>query len=798
MYKLWIGRKIRLKKLRAHTLSNIGKKSTSFFHKLVLLTSILVIVIIVLVSLVMNSVFTKHLEDKIHDSNKKILSQISYNFKYMDTFVRRFILNTFEDNKTKVLLYSKEDDILNLLEGIEYLDTNRNNSPFIQSYYLYNSETENFFCLGTANVLRKKDEMYDREIVEILENITPYNTLKPIARTIPVSPYQVDNKINVYTYILCNFDMKTDALKEAIVVNVDSDWIFDNIKSMSDEHLGQESIFMMVDRNGTVLGHTFDNMYLTNLSKEAYIERIISSQSPTGVFKQEIDEDIYYITYSTLKQSDVLFISMSLEKSLDENFHVMKQLLIIISVIILVIGLCASFIMSKVLYAPIRILKNYVKLSFTASKLSSDTSQDEFQLIQNVLTEMKTDIVSLNEFRDKNIEKIKHQYIMQLTTNPPKDIDTMQKQIDQYGMNIHLDKKMILLLCNIDHHQIIKLNPENDIKLIYTAIEHDIDSLLTAEYESVTIEKDGSFISFINIEYDSLSNDAITKRLINSLNGIQDVISQEYKISLTMTISPIINSAKNIAQSYKNLVTMSKYRLILGHGSIITPELINDMAADTFHLPVKQANKLKDAIKQEDEKQAERICKKIIYYLSQHTIQDIRFGLSYISLSIIDTVNTIANNGSISFDIDFIAFNNQINDMETLDEATAYYTETIKFIIHKMKESKNSKAEHIIDDTEEFIENNLTDINLSVNMIAESIGLTSKYLNVLYKKHTGNSIGSVINNLRMDKARQMILETNQSIDSIIEQIGWGSKKYFFTCFKKRFGVTPSVYRNNNA
>ena len=124
----------------------------------------------------------------------------------------------------------------------------------------------------------------------------------------------------------------------------------------------------------------------------------------------------------------------------------------------------------------------------------------------------------------------------------------------------------------------------------------------------------------------------------------------------------------NIAPVFKTTLLLSKYRLVLGHGSIITPEIENNMTSDSFHLPVKETKDFTDAIKKEELELSEKLCKKILYNLSQNAIQDIRFGLSYVSLSIIDTVNTIANNGNISFDMDFITFNNEINSMETLDE----------------------------------------------------------------------------------------------------------------------------------
>ncbi len=778
------------------TVKNTGEKSKSFFFKLFVLISILVIVIIFLVSLVMNSIFTRHATDTIQTSNQKILSQISFNFRYMDAFVNQFIVNTFEDKKTKILLYSDVEDMSKLIEGVDYLDANRYNSPFVQSYYLYNAETEYFFCLGKANVRRNKDEMYDREVVDILESVKPYDALKPIARTIPISPFEIAYKTNVYTYVLCSFDPKSDDLTEAIIVNIDADWIINNIKAMTSKQLGQENIFMMVDRTGTVLGHTSDDMFLTNVSKEPYIKEILSSGYPTGIFKKAIDNHSFYITYSTLEESDVTFISISPENSLSENFLVIQKLLAVIVVVVLVIGLCASFIMSKVLYAPLRTLQGNLRLLFNVPPADTYGQKDEFKHMNNVFLKLKTDMKNLRDFRNNNLDSVKNQYLMHLIGASPIDAEGIQSHLKQCGAKLTFDRKMLLVLYTIDHCQeFLKNRSSNDANALCTAIANEIDRLLEQNFICETMVMRDDFLSFINIPEQVTGYDAMVDLIKPLLSSIQKAIEKQYALSLTLTISPIIHTIYNIAPVFKTTLLLSKYRLVLGHGSIITPEIENNMTSDSFHLPVKETKDFTDAIKKEELELSEKLCKKILYNLSQNAIQDIRFGLSYVSLSIIDTVNTIANNGNISFDMDFITFNNEINSMETLDEVREHYLHTLERIIQKIKESKDNKTHDIIEAVNGFIEKNLTDINLSSTMVAEYIGLTSKYLNVLFKKHTGSSIAATINAFRLEKAREMLLNKNNSIDSIIENIGWGSKKYFYTCFKKEFGVTPNVYRS---
>ncbi len=41
-----------------------------------------------------------------------------------------------------------------------------------------------------------------------------------------------------------------------------------------------------------------------------------------------------------------------------------------------------------------------------------------------------------------------------------------------------------------------------------------------------------------------------------------------------------------------------------------------------------------------------------------------------------------------------------------------------------------------------------------------------------------------------------MLSTDESIDNLLDAVGWDNKKYFYTIFKKSYGVTPNEYRMN--
>ncbi|KRE46758.1 helix-turn-helix transcriptional regulator [Paenibacillus sp. Soil522] len=87
--------------------------------------------------------------------------------------------------------------------------------------------------------------------------------------------------------------------------------------------------------------------------------------------------------------------------------------------------------------------------------------------------------------------------------------------------------------------------------------------------------------------------------------------------------------------------------------------------------------------------------------------------------------------------------------------------------------------------------------NLSLNWIADELDMSSIYLSRVYKQQTLAAIVDVINNVRMERAKEFLLNTDWPIVDIAVKSGYTSSSYFHRMFKKSFSVTPSDYRKMN-
>ncbi|ALI10172.1 MULTISPECIES: helix-turn-helix domain-containing protein [Pseudomonas] len=78
--------------------------------------------------------------------------------------------------------------------------------------------------------------------------------------------------------------------------------------------------------------------------------------------------------------------------------------------------------------------------------------------------------------------------------------------------------------------------------------------------------------------------------------------------------------------------------------------------------------------------------------------------------------------------------------------------------------------------------------------LARAIGLSEYHFSRLFKRATGRSPSQYFIQLRMARARQLLIETERSVIDIGLEVGYGSASHFSQIFRREVGVAPSHYR----
>ena len=83
---------------------------------------------------------------------------------------------------------------------------------------------------------------------------------------------------------------------------------------------------------------------------------------------------------------------------------------------------------------------------------------------------------------------------------------------------------------------------------------------------------------------------------------------------------------------------------------------------------------------------------------------------------------------------------------------------------------------------------------ISIRQLAEYVGYSVFHYSHAFKQVTGETPVQYINRVRLNYARQLLVETAFSTEEVMARCGFNNYAYFLRAFKKRSGVTPGQYR----
>ena len=85
---------------------------------------------------------------------------------------------------------------------------------------------------------------------------------------------------------------------------------------------------------------------------------------------------------------------------------------------------------------------------------------------------------------------------------------------------------------------------------------------------------------------------------------------------------------------------------------------------------------------------------------------------------------------------------------------------------------------------------------LFINEMASMCGYTSEHFSRIFKKFTGKSPKAYVLECKLNKARELLANTDKSVEMILEECGFSDRTAFFKSFSLHVGTTPLKYRKN--
>lgn len=159
----------------------------------------------------------------------------------------------------------------------------------------------------------------------------------------------------------------------------------------------------------------------------------------------------------------------------------------------------------------------------------------------------------------------------------------------------------------------------------------------------------------------------------------------------------------------------------------------------------------------------------------------------------------------------FVKSNNleNMNDTDMFEEVTSKTTDDLMlgYVFEKYTEiaerlkAVNEKTDVKALEIRNYIDRNYGSMTLSREMLAEKFGLSVRHMSRIFTKQYNKGVQEYIMDVRLEHAKQLLLNSKLSLAEITAMVGYSSQSYFKRLFKEQTGCTMTDYRNggkNNA
>ena len=138
----------------------------------------------------------------------------------------------------------------------------------------------------------------------------------------------------------------------------------------------------------------------------------------------------------------------------------------------------------------------------------------------------------------------------------------------------------------------------------------------------------------------------------------------------------------------------------------------------------------------------------------------------------------------------------KLDDARTIEDVRRIHDDMVLDFTEKMRRILKKPNSKHIRACKEYIYAHIKE-RITVEDLAQALGVSPSYLSRLFKKETGESISAYIRARKIMEAENLLKYTDHSMIEIANQLSFSSESHFIQQFREVVGMTPKKYRDEN-
>lgn len=667
-------------------------------------------------------------------------------------------------------MYKEKLDVSDAIAANNILNDFRKSNSYADNYYIFN--------FSSKSILTKAGEIpfsefYDQELLELVTDFKPSVTPKRYTPRLAVVR-DTQGRLSaqkVWTLIF------RQSYGGALVLDVS----YDDYTELL--NIRTESTYInswIINEDGLVLAGADDEQFGADMADDPLLRAVLARNEKEGSFQFEDPETgrpstVHYIQNAYLGFIYISKVQNSVLGLRDDLFLTILGL----STLFFLLSAAGSIILTGLVYRPVRALTDVLNLGAPPQDIN------EFELFreayETIRQKNKALLSTAEAWRNAEEQKMLRKWI-------EPDAVTTRYRAEQYeAIEDHFRNPYFnCVLFSIDLAE--DGNTPEDLGLLKYAIKNMIEELAEGFFLLRCVDHSASqLVCICNFE----DKRRTRIQLHQALTSIQDVLEQQFHITVTIIVGVTVDDTGDLPQSQQSAKQVLNRRFVYGPGALIFCEDTASVSAETSSYPQEQETQLLSAARAGDPDEA---CRQLSAFFER-----IRpYQMDYILLYLLQLDLAIQKlEGANHLDTQPLDLTKIYTASMTLDQLRRQFEVRIAALADLVKALRESSTDKLVTRVNDLVQENLCDQNLTVAWLADEVDLSVNYLRNVYKESTGENLSAYINRAKLSLICELLQTSDLSIQEISKKLGFSTSNYFFTYFKKHMGVTPKQYRSSH-
>lgn len=145
--------------------------------------------------------------------------------------------------------------------------------------------------------------------------------------------------------------------------------------------------------------------------------------------------------------------------------------------------------------------------------------------------------------------------------------------------------------------------------------------------------------------------------------------------------------------------------------------------------------------------------------------------------------------------INIVSLHNMISESESVSELNDLLENVSLSIAAKVNNYNNKSIKLVLRKAIDYIQEHYKE-QITLNDVAEHVYVSTSYLSRMFKKELGKNFVDFLNGLRIEKAKELLMDPQYKTYEVAEIVGIADAHYFSRLFKKYEGLSPTEYRDS--